>query len=243
MTLVLPPVIGHRGAAAIAPENTLAAIRAAAAGRVAMVEVDAKLTADGVAILLHDDDLDRTTDGTGPAAARTAEEFARLDAGGWFAPEFAGEPVPTLEAALALVVELGLAINIEIKPCPGREVETAKIVLATAQAAWPAGLAPPLVSSFSLESLEVAARLAPDWPRGYLIWDRPDDWRAVADRLGAASLHVCPDRSTPEEMAQYLAAGRPVAAYTVNDAAAAAALWQAGVAAVFSDDPASLLPR
>ena len=243
MTLVLLPVIGHRGAAAIAPENTLAAIRAAAAGGVAMVEVDAKLTADGVAILLHDDDLDRTTDGSGPAAARTAEEFARLDAGSWFAPQFAGEPVPTLDAALALVVELGLAINIEIKPCPGRDVETAKIVLATARAAWPGGLAPPLVSSFSLECLEVAAQLAADWPRGYLIWDRPADWRAVADRLGAASLHVSPDRTSAADMAQYLADGRPVAAYTINDAAAAAALWQAGVAAVFSDDPASLLPR
>ena len=244
--LRLPPVIGHRGAAALAPENTLASIRAAAAAGARMVEVDAKLTADGVPILMHDDDLDHTTSGHGPVARRTAAEIARLDAGSWFAAAFAGEPVPTLADALDLVGALGLALNLEIKPCPGREEETARTVLGIARARWAVDRPPPLVSSFSVAAMRVAARQEPDWPRGYLIWDRPADWRRAAAEIGAATLNVSPDRCSAADLSDYLADGRPVLAFTVNDAAEAQRLWAAGVTAIFTDDPGALsglMPR
>jgi len=133
MTLTLPRVIGHRGAAAHAPENTLASFRKAAALGVEMVEFDVKLTRNRVPVVIHDDTLDRTTDGSGPIANSDFAAVRMLDAGRKFAPEFRGERVPTLDEVLTVALELGLAVNIEIKPCPGREVETAEVALAAAQ--------------------------------------------------------------------------------------------------------------
>src|SRR5579862_3004583 len=101
----LPPVIGHRGAAARAPENTLAGLRRAHALGCRWVEFDVRLTADGVPVLCHDSRLDRTTDGTGVIAEETLAAVRRCDAGLRFSPEFAGEPVPTLAEALSLAVE------------------------------------------------------------------------------------------------------------------------------------------
>jgi glycerophosphoryl diester phosphodiesterase len=241
MPLVLPRVIGHRGAAFHAPENTLAGIRRAAALGVGMVEVDVKLTRDRVPVLMHDDMLDRTTDGSGPVAATDFATIRTLDAGRGFGAAFAGEKVPTLEEALALVLALGLAVNVELKPCPGRTVETAEIALGRAQAVWPAAAPPPFVSSFEIECLATARRVAPGWPRGYLIWDRPADWAAIAEALESATLNVSADRETPETIAAYRATGRPVLAYTVNDPVRAQALFALGIAAVFSDAPDRIL--
>lgn len=235
--LVLPHIIGHRGAAALAPENTLAGLRAAARHGARMVEVDVKLTADDVPVLLHDDTVDRTTDGTGPAATMRLCNLRKLDAGRWFDPAFAGERVPTLAECLALAVELDLALNLEIKPCPGREVETAERALDEARRLWPADRPPPLISSFAVACLHVARDIVPDWPRGYLIWERPDDWAEIADAVDAATLNVHHPFETPESLAAYRATGRPVVAYTVNDPARADALLAQGVAAIITDCP------
>src|ERR1041385_7236710 len=97
MTLNIPRIIGHRGAAKAAPENTLESLREAKRQGATWVEVDAKLTADNAVILLHDDLLDRTTSGKGPAAQATLDAIRTLDAGAWFAPSWAGAKVPTLE--------------------------------------------------------------------------------------------------------------------------------------------------
>ena len=125
----LPRVIGHRGAAAYAPENTLEGIREAARRGARWVEFDAKLTGDGVVILMHDDTLDRTTNGHGSVAQTSFGDIGRLDAGAWFGEAWRGARVPRLADALALLVELDMQANIEIKPCPGREIETAQAVV------------------------------------------------------------------------------------------------------------------
>ncbi len=96
-----PDVVAHRGAATKAPENTLAAIRAGVRSGARFVEVDVQQSADGELVLLHDRTLDRTSDGRGPVNEMTLEELRRLDAGSWFSPEFSGEPLPTLEQAVA----------------------------------------------------------------------------------------------------------------------------------------------
>ncbi len=239
MLSTLPRLIGHRGAKESAPENTLASLREAARQGARWVELDVMLTGDGVPVLIHDDTLDRTTDGRGPVAGLTLAELRRLDAGAWFSPRFAGERVPTLEEALALLLDLGLGLNLEIKPFPGREVPTAEAALAVLRRHWPAGR-PLLVSSFEVPCLEVARAAAPDIPRGYLLWDPPADWAAVADRLEAATLNVHQDRQTAASVAAYRATGRPVLAYTVNDAGRARELFGWGVAAVFTDAPGRL---
>ena len=108
-------VCGHRGHSIAAPENTLAALRAAKAAGATSCEIDLVLTRDDEIILAHDLLLDRITDGRGPIAARTATEIATLDAGGWFAPDFAGERLPTLREVLAYVQPAGLGLVAEIK--------------------------------------------------------------------------------------------------------------------------------
>ncbi|MDR3518680.1 MAG: glycerophosphodiester phosphodiesterase [Azospirillaceae bacterium] len=236
----LPLLIGHRGARDDAPENTLAGLREAARQGAAWVEIDVTLSRDGVPILMHDDDLDRTTDGQGPVNDRDWAEISRLDAGRWFGPAFAGEPVPSLATYLTLVLHLGLGINLEIKPCAGRDAETAARALDVARSIWPAMRPPPLISSFSVASLKAARDLAADWPRGYLMETLADPWSIVADEIGALALHIDHEELDAAKVAAIQRTGRKVLAYTVNDVARARLLFDWGVAALFTDRPAAL---
>ncbi len=234
--LILPPVIGHRCARAKAPENTLAGLRRAAALGARWVEVDVRLTADGVPVLLHDATLERTTDGKGALAATTLVELQRLDAGG-------GEPVPTLAAFLHTALEFGIGVNLELKweagdlgaPAP----ETlARATLEVARDVWPGKIAPPLISSFEPACLAAAALLAPGWPRGLLLEDILPEWPETAARVGALAIIVDHTRIVDRATVAALAAGgRTVAAYTVNDVARANLLLSWGLAAVVSDHP------
>lgn len=233
--LDLPPVIGHRGAAAAAPENTLASLRKAHELGARWVEFDVKLTRDGYPILAHDARLERTTDGRGRFAERTLAETLQLDAGGWFAPAFAGERVPTLEAALALCAALGLGINVEIKPCRGREIETARATVETLLGHWPAALPVPLISSFAKICLAVARDLAPAVPRGYLAGRLPPRWRAQLAAYGCSTLHLDQRWLGARHRAAVVAAGVPLLLYTVNQPGAARAQLSSGVSAVFTD--------
>ncbi|HEX6141517.1 MAG TPA: glycerophosphodiester phosphodiesterase [Geminicoccaceae bacterium] len=239
--LDLPRIIGHRGAAAEAPENTLASIRAAHAAGTRMVEFDVKLTADDEPVLLHDDRLERTTDGRGPVRERSLEEVRALDAGGWFDRRFAGERVPHLDQAIALCLELGLRVNVEIKPCPGREVRTAEVTLERLRAIWPAAAPAPLVSSFEEAALEVARDRQPDWPRGYLCEALAPDWQARLARLGCATLNLGWRRLSRSDVATLRAAGVPLLVYTVNDVDRARRLLAWGVSALFTDTVGSLI--
>ncbi len=233
--LAIPRVIGHRGAAAAAPENTLASLRKAKELGASWVEFDVKLTRDGHPVLIHDERLERTTSGRGEVALTTLEELQKLDAGGWFAPAFRGERVPTLEAALALCAGLGLGINVEIKPCPGREVETARVAVATLRRLWPADRPAPLISSFAPACLGVARDLAPEMPRGYLAGSLPRRWREKLTACDCRTLHLSDRRLRASQRAAVLAAGVPLLLYTVNDPARARDLLAAGVTSVFTD--------
>lgn len=228
--MLLPPIIGHRGAAGLAPENTLASFQAAAALGCRMVEFDVRLSADQVPVVFHDDTLERRTNGRGPVAAHTLEQLRRLDAGG-------GEPIPTLAEVLLLCRSLDLAANIEIKPDRGAERATTLAALAEALRVWPAELPPPLVSSFSAEALAAARAAAPGWPRGLLLGRLPPDWRARAEALACATVHCSERDLTGEAVRAVTAAGYPLLAYTVNDRARAESLWRMGVVSVFTDRP------
>jgi glycerophosphoryl diester phosphodiesterase len=233
----LPKVIGHRGAAAYAPENTLDGIREAASRGARWAEVDAKLTGDGVVILMHDDTLDRTTTGRGAVAGASHAAIAALGAGVWFGANWRGIGVPTLADALMLLCELDMQANIEIKPCPGREAETARSVVDVIRRHWPSGRPWPLVSSFSPLSLAVARDTARDLPRGFLIWEYMVEWASVADDLGCASIH-CAEQHLNREWATLIRrADYGLAAYTVNDPARAVQLAAWGVQCIISDRP------
>lgn len=236
LPLQLPPVIGHRGAAARAPENTLAGLRQAKALGCVWVEFDVRLTADGVPVLCHDARLDRTTDGRGLVSAQAFAAIREYDAGGWFDPAFAGETVPTLEEALLLAGELGLGTNIEIKAESGRQYATAAAVAATLHRL--AGRLPPvLVSSFQLAAVATLHRLAPQVPRGVLFQIVPRDWAEIASRFECAVIGADHRRLRPRRIAAIRAAGYQLAVFTVNNPARARLLFDWGVTAVFSDAP------
>ena len=239
----LPKIIGHRGAAASAPENTVAGFRRAAALGAPWVEFDTQLSADGRCMVFHDERLDRTTDGRGPLDDASFAAIRRLDAGAWFAPEFAGETVPTLSEVLALLRELGLQADIEIKPCDGREIETAEAVMAETLAAWPDGAAPPLITSYRPACLEVARQAAPDWPRGLICFRFPSDWRERLERLGCTVLVCNHKRLTRRRVEAITGAGFPILAFTVNSPRRAATLLRWGVASIISDAPERILAR
>jgi glycerophosphoryl diester phosphodiesterase len=238
--LKLPRLIGHRGVARHAPENTLAGMRMAALQGAAWVELDVKLTQDNIPVILHDDTVDRTTDGHGFAAQMSFEAMRRLDAGAWFGSAFKGQRIPALSEVIETASALGLGLNLEIKPCPGREEETAGVAISMAMTLWPSNLSPPLVSSFSEVSLAMAQKVAPAWPRGYLMDAIPDDWAQKAESLDVATLHFNAAREDEASIARLRAFGKPLLAYTVNDPTLARRLFAQGVAAVFTDTPKQL---
>ena len=227
-----PRIIAHRGGGALAPENTLAGIRIAARLGCRGVEFDAMLAADGVPVLIHDETLARTTSGHGRVADIDSAELARLDAGGRHHPAFAGEPAPTLDAALRLCAALGLWANVEIKPSSGQEAATGRVV---ARHAAPFGNL--LLSSFSTEALHGAAAEAAALPRAILVEAIPPDWRQRMRDVGAQSVHASQTNIDVEAVRELLAARVPLACYTVNRRGAAESLLAKGVSAVFSDRP------
>jgi glycerophosphoryl diester phosphodiesterase len=229
-----PRWIAHRGAGQLAPENTLAAFRLGAAHGYRMFECDVKLSADGVPFLLHDATLERTTDGAGTAGRQPWSRLSQLDAGAWHSRAFAGEPLPTLAGVARWCLANGHLLNIEIKPTPGLEAETGRVVAETARSLW-AGHTPALLTSFQPESLAAAQAAAPEWPRGLLLDALRPDWLGSALSLGCVAVvcrHTLWDGST---VAQAQAAGLRCLSYTVNDAAAAQRLWALGTDGLITD--------
>jgi glycerophosphoryl diester phosphodiesterase len=237
-----PRVIGHRGAAGLAPENTPVSFRKAAELGVGWVEFDVHLSADGVPIVIHDDTLNRTTSGKGDVATLPVAALQELDAGAWFGKEFRGERVPTLEATITLLGKLGLGAIVEIKPSPGHAEATAEAAVRLLLKRWPDHLPPPMVSSFEQEALERARMVAPGIARALLVGKISDDWQRDVDRLGCAALHANQRGLKAAEVAEVTGAGVPLFSYTVNSPKRAKELFSWGVAAIFSDRPDLVLP-
>ncbi|WP_233864904.1 glycerophosphodiester phosphodiesterase [Paraburkholderia adhaesiva] len=230
-----PRVCAHRGGGTLAPENTLAAMRTGARLGHKMVEFDAKLSADNIAFLLHDDTVDRTSNGHGAAARLRYDEMSSLDAGGWRDAVFAGEQMPTLAQVAACCREAGLAANVEIKPCPHRDVETGHLVARETARLWSDATPLPLLSSFSFEALAAAHDAAPDLPRGLLFERVPRDWREQTADLGCVSLHASHRYLDEGLVARIKAAGLHILAYTVNDLERARCLVRWGVDTICTD--------
>ena len=149
--------------------------------------------------------------------------------------------VPTLEQAIACFGELGLGCNVEIKPCEGRERETARVTVETLRRAWPAGLPPPLLSSFKDVSLAAARDVAPEFDRALLIDDLQDGWRSRTDAVGAVGVNTSGKRLTAPRAVEIRAAGFALSVYTINDGAVAKALVGMGVHCVITDAPDVIL--
>ncbi|MEE8445624.1 MAG: glycerophosphodiester phosphodiesterase family protein [Alphaproteobacteria bacterium] len=242
--IALTRVIGHRGEAAVAPENTLAGLEAAAAAGARWVEIDVRLSADKVCVLSHDPTLIGITpigDERRMRIARTsAAALGALDIGTRFSADFAGETMPTLAAALDRAGALGLGVNIEVKDCGLRNRALADAIAAVL-ADRRRGAPDLLVSSFRPSILARLRARDPALALGLLSRGFHGGWRRRADALGCVSLHCAAARATAAQIADFKATGRMVAAYTVNDPALARRLFGWGVDAIFCGDPGRML--
>jgi len=240
--VIYPELMGHRGAAALAPENTLAGLRAAARAGCQWVEVDATLSKDGVAVLHHDLLLRRTAGIRRRVESLTAAELARLDVGSRADAPVPGETIATLAHALSAMRAFGLTPNIEIKPGPNREAATAEAVLDAVLRAWPADIAPPLLSSFLTASLRRVRDLAPEIPRALLAVRPPRKWRQALDDLETDILHVSRKHLTAKRAETIVASGARLGVYTVNEPAEARTFRGWGVHCVITDAPDRVAP-
>jgi glycerophosphoryl diester phosphodiesterase len=243
-----PRIIAHRGGGTLAPENTLAGLRCGLAHGFHAVEFDVMLSSDDVPVLMHDPHFGRTVRGSGSVCNTPARELAAMDAGAWLGPQFAGEPIPTYEEVVAFCKANRIWMNVEIKPAPGFEERTGRLVAQAtrrlfgtelAAHAEPGGL--PLFSSFSFEALAAAKAAAPDIPRGYLLDAVPDDWRAQLEALGAVALHTNHKKLDAQRAAAIKQAGFGLFCYTVNTPERAREILAWGVDA-FCTDRIDLIP-
>lgn len=233
----LPAVLAHRCGGALAPENTLAGLGVAAALGCRGVEFDVMLSADGVPVVIHDETVDRTTDGRGCVSALSLAELRRLDAGAWRGPAFAGERLPTLVETLERCASLGLAVNLEIKPATGHDVDTGRVVVETLLQGFADALTGLVLSSFSESSLAAARAVCPDFQYGLLFGELPEDWRTRAGALQVDAIHADTRYLSAATVAQLRDAGYRVAAYTENDPVLATRLRRWGVDSVITDRP------
>lgn len=237
MTFKPPRIIGHRGAAAYAPENTLESIHTAADMGVEWVELDVKLTKDQIPVIFHDETLERTTDGIGSIADKTYQELQELDAGSWFGDSFSGIKIPTLEEAIDVLLQHDLGLNLELKPCPGREKETAEVALDALSQIWD-DHARLLISSFQTVSLETAFDIALDWNRALLLPEEwPENWAELAEYLAVSCININGSTCTREDVEAIADLGLPALAYTINNPDRARQLLAWGVDGFFTDAP------
>jgi glycerophosphoryl diester phosphodiesterase len=249
-----PLVIAHRGFNQRAPENTLPSFRLALAARADLVELDYHHTRDGVPVVIHDGTLDRTTDATNrwgskdiAVSSRSAADLALLDAGGWFAPAFAGTRIPTLVQAIEAIQAGGVTL-IERK---GGDAAT--LVALLRERGWIDGL---VVQSFDWAFVREAHRLAPELVLGALGPPSSRNGRKLADDEKALSpkfvaevvdlgarVVVWNRQVSAASVAQAHERGLRVWVYTINDAGEAARLVALGVDGIITDNPAAIRAR
>lgn len=234
-------LIAHRCGGALAPENSLAGLAIAQARGYRAVEFDVMLSRDGIPVLIHDETVDRTTNGHGRVSALAADTLFGLSIAKGPHAAFVDERIPSFAAAAQRCQALGLLANVEIKPAAGFERETAAQVATMSRALWRDGPWP-LLSSFSEAALAVARDVAPELPRALLVERVPADWLARIERLGCVALHCAARQLGWRWLAAARARGLAVRCYTVNRPAQAARLFARGVDAVFTDALAEQFP-
>ncbi len=228
-------VWAHRGASAVAPENTLAAFAEAETAGADGIELDIHLCRDGIPVVIHDDDVERTTNGRGQVARLSLAELRRLDAGSWFSPRFAGEPIPTLEEVLSWAGDR-LRLNLEIKDY------RAGAAIVELLRRFPDARV--LVSSFNHRLLADLRRADAALPLGFLVDSR--FWRGAVRRAKAAqaeSLHPRQDLVDRVLLSACRRQGLAVYSWTVDDPQRTRALERLGVDGIFTNDPGLVTTR
>jgi glycerophosphoryl diester phosphodiesterase len=200
-----------------------------------MFECDVKLSSDDMPFLLHDTTLDRTSNGHGDARSMSWEALAKLDAGSWHSPSYAGELLASLEVIARYCLDNNFFLNIEIKPTPGLGAETGTAVADAAARLWKNAPVPPLLSSFCQASLRAAKQAQPQLPRGLLLDKLSPGWIDAALELDCVAV-VCNYRLWDAvTVSAAMQAGLRTLAYTANDEATAHRLLELGVDGIITD--------
>jgi glycerophosphoryl diester phosphodiesterase len=242
-------ILAHRGGGTLAPENTMAGLLCGIAHGFRAIEFDVMLARDGVPVVMHDPYLGRTVAGSGNVFDYDWAELAKMDAGGWFGREFAGEPVPAFIPFAQACKAQGVWMNIELKPAPGFDIETGAIVANIVGELFAAELAQgdlarvPLLSSFSHDALAAAQRVAPTVPRACLMGELAPDWEPRARAVEAVAIHVNHKHLTAELAREIKQAGFGLFCYTVNDPQRAGELFGWGVDALCTDRIDAIAPQ
>ncbi|CAG9295294.1 glycerophosphoryl diester phosphodiesterase [Celerinatantimonas diazotrophica] len=226
---------GHRGLAALAPENTLAGARLAALNHIGWVEFDVQLSADHVPVIIHDETVQRCSNGTQQVRQLSWQQLQELDFGSWFSPKFEAEKIPSLTQLLTVCRQYNLSLNLELKLYPQDDIQ--KLCEVVAQTIITQHFAPDrlIISSFEHEALRQIKRLLPNIRRGHL-WDEiPDDWAEQLSQIDAFSVH-CNYQKLDKVTAQAIKRlGYELYTYTPNDPTQVRQQWDWGVDMVISD--------
>jgi len=226
-------LIAHRGASGYAPENTLAAFRKAVAMGLAFIETDLQLTRDARFVAIHDDTVNRTTNGQGNVHDLTLAEIRRLDAGSWFGSAFAGERVPTLEETLEFAKRHDVVFYLELKPGGSWGGEHALIGALRESGEF----ARVVVISFDSALVAAVRRVESTLMTGLLCDGQIDKPIEKALEIGARQLVIRGNLVTPAMIAEAKRHDLQVICWTVNHPAHLRLLASAGVAGIMSDYP------
>ena len=221
----------------MAPENTIAAFRAARDQGARWVELDVALLADGTPVVIHDVTLDRTTTGKGSLGTLVASDLAGLDAGSWFAPRFRGEKLSTLPEVLTELGALGLHVNVEIKQhAHHKSLEQLAETVHACLIARPPGVRV-MISSFDAACLRAMHRLDAGYELAMLWSELPADWLDIVAAIPATAIHLDYRALSFNALTRARERGIIMRIWTCNDPEQIEPFWDAGLGGVITDNP------
>ncbi|EJT02147.1 glycerophosphoryl diester phosphodiesterase [Rhizobium sp. CCGE 510] len=234
-------VQAHRGASAVAPENTIAAFRAAAEQGAEWVELDVALLADGTPVVIHDVSIDRCSSSKGNLADLTASDLDTIDAGSWFGPQFEGEPLPTLARVVSALGELGLNANVEIKQHAHHKSLDQLVSVVDQHLKVRAPHTKIMISSFDAAALKGMHAIDPSYELA-MLWSKvPADWWDILRSIPARTVHLDYKALSIGLLEEAVRREIKVRAWTCNDPKWLASFWDAGLTGVITDDPSVYL--
>ncbi|QPK81050.1 glycerophosphoryl diester phosphodiesterase [Schaalia sp. ZJ405] len=236
-----PRIFAHRGASSLAPENTIASFSKAMEVGASWIEFDVDVIGDGSLIVIHDDQLDRTTNGKGGYYTLGFSDIRTLDAGSWFSDTYRFERIPEALDVVEFANTASLGMNLEIKPCRGgthlRETLIENLAVVVDRVATPDRF---IVSSFDHDALAAFHNAYPDVALGWLF-DRDNQpgptWEEGAGKIGCRAIHPDNEGLTRDEVGRMRDAGFDVNVWTVNTVERAEELADWGVTGIFTDYP------
>lgn len=230
-------VTAHRGVSSLAPENTLAAFKKTAEMGYQWIEIDVQLSCDLIPVVIHDQSVDRCTNGTGFVAELTLQNLQSLNAGSWFSEAFKNEQIPTLEQTLLLARENNLKVNIEIKLYPEDNIELLCEKIKDVIVSLNINKNQLLFSSFDLTALKKMQALLPQIPRGLLWSAMPDNGIDLLKETGAYSAHCDYRFLTAQQALKIKKAGYEICCFTPNTPDEVNEYWSWGVDMMITDCP------